>query len=138
MGRRRMSACQESGFRLPAMDGAIERDPGPAVDLDHCRRTARTKRDGRRQRAPLTRHPCHVQAPLFEFGMVAHAPGSKQPAQRVNPVFAIPFYGFRPLKGLVKTRKPGALGLGFNWNFPLAYGHSSRTLRSKIPASPSG
>jgi len=29
--------------------------------------------------------------------------------------------------------QPGASRSGFNENFPLAYGHSSRTLRFKIP-----
>jgi hypothetical protein len=134
-----MSTCRESGFRLPAMEGATERAPPDqrliSITAGAPHAQSGTAGDsGRRSRAIRVMS----RRLLFEFGMVAHAPGSKQPAQRVNPVFAIPFYGFRPLKGLVKTRKPGALGLGFNWNFPLAYGHSSRTLRSKIPASPSG
>jgi hypothetical protein len=52
------------------------------------------------------------------------------------PVMPFPAYG-RP-RGLAKKRKPGALGFGFNKNFPLACGHSSRALRFQNSSKPFG
>lgn len=42
--------------------------------------------------------------------------------------------GIRPPEFVLALRaQPGASRSGFNENFPLAYGHSSRALRFKIP-----
>jgi len=51
----------------------------------------------------------------------------------------MPLSGFTAAqRGLAKGRKPGALSLGFNKNFPLACGHSSRSLRSQNSSKPCG
>ena len=71
-------------------------------------------------------------------------PGQVAEHEFVHSCFAnqssvIPLSGFTAAqRSLANGRKPGALSLGFNRNFPLAWGHSSRSLCCKIPANPHG
>jgi len=73
-----------------------------------------------------------------------YRPGSGRDARIRAFVLLIPWYPSCPFpaygrpRGLAKKRKLGALGLGFNKNFPLAFGHSSRALRFQNSSKPFG